>query len=226
MSRSVLFLITLICFSHFYIFVDCRQWKESCSEESREFVEYYPSGKHEKVAVKHCRNKHSTSFEEKPEPEKPEEKPIFTYGKNDPFGPSNWGLISKECDGKKQSPININTWTAKPKQGKSLKIEGIRKQASSITAQNNGHGFYIKFKYANGEPAKFVGGPLKNSYIIDNIHWHWGKRDQEGSEHTINGIRYSSEAHVVSYNSKYKTISEALKYSDGLAVLGVFYKVN
>lgn len=72
-----------------------------------------------------------------------------------------------------------------------------------VQAQNNGHAFVIKFTYADGMPARFLGGSLKTPYIIDNIHWHWGDNDQQGSEHTINGRAYSAEAHVVSYNSKY-----------------------
>ena len=37
---------------------------------------------------------------------------------------------------------------------------------------------------------------------------------------------YAGEMHLVHYNSKYGNYSNALKYSDGLAVLGVFFQVN
>ncbi len=37
--------------------------------------------------------------------------------------------------------------------------------------------------------------------------------------------RYSAELHLVHYNTKYGSFSEATKYDDGLAVLGVLIKV-
>lgn len=47
-----------------------------------------------------------------------------------------------------------------------------------------------------------------------------------GSEHTVDGVSYSGELHLVHWNqTKYPTFSEAAKHPDGLAVLGVFLKV-
>jgi len=37
---------------------------------------------------------------------------------------------------------------------------------------------------------------------------------------------YAGEMHLVHYNSKYGNYSNALKYSDGLAVLGVLFQVS
>lgn len=39
-------------------------------------------------------------------------------------------------------------------------------------------------------------------------------------------IVFNLQLHFVSMNTKYSTLSESLGYSDGLAVLGVFLKVN
>lgn len=48
----------------------------------------------------------------------------------------------------------------------------------------------------------------------------------KGSEHTVNGVSYSGELHLVHWNqTKYPTFDEAAKHHDGLAVLGVFLKV-
>lgn len=47
-----------------------------------------------------------------------------------------------------------------------------------------------------------------------------------GSEHTVDGVSYSGELHLVHWNqTKYPTFNEAAKHPDGLAVLGVFLKV-
>lgn len=48
-----------------------------------------------------------------------------------------------------------------------------------------------------------------------------------GSEHTVDGDSHSGELHLVHWNqTKYPTFNEAAKHPDGLAVLGVFLKVN
>lgn len=49
----------------------------------------------------------------------------------------------------------------------------------------------------------------------------------KGSEHTVDGLSYSGELHLVHWNqTKYPTFDEAAKHPDGLAVLGVFLKVT
>jgi carbonic anhydrase len=62
--------------------------------------------------------------------------------------------------------------------------------------------------------------------VFKQLHFHWGSVDSIGSEHTVNGKSYAGEMHLVHYNSKYGDFDSALKHSDGLAVLGVFFQVN
>lgn len=51
--------------------------------------------------------------------------------------------------------------------------------------------------------------------------------DGRGSEHTVDGQAFSGELHIVHWNSsKYKSFQEAAGHPDGLAVLGVFLKVQ
>jgi hypothetical protein len=38
-------------------------------------------------------------------------------------------------------------------------------------------------------PPAVYGAVLKDRYVMDTFHFHWGLRDYRGSEHTINGIR-------------------------------------
>ena len=33
----------------------------------------------------------------------------------------------------------------------------------------------------------------RNDYSFWQFHYHWGTRDQPGSEHTINGVQYPAE---------------------------------
>ncbi|XP_022241706.1 carbonic anhydrase-like [Limulus polyphemus] len=54
----------------------------------------------------------------------------------------------------------------------------------------------------------------------------WGKDDSLGSEHTVGQNVYPLELHLVHYNSKYSNITEALPQKDGIAVVGVLFKLN
>jgi hypothetical protein len=40
------------------------------------------------------------------------------------------------------------------------------------------------------------------------------------------GYSFAAEGHIVSFNSKYGTLANAVTQPDGLAVLGIFYKVK
>lgn len=71
-----------------------------------------------------------------------------------------------------------------------------------------------------------IGGPLKEKYIFEQLHWHWADNDECGCEHTLDGNTYSMEAHLVHYNSKYKNFAEAVDKADGLAVTGFFLQAS
>ena len=36
-----------------------------------------------------------------------------------------------------------------------------------------------------------TGGPLKDEYIFEQMHFHWGPNNSVGSEHTFNNQRYN-----------------------------------
>ncbi|XP_059807610.1 carbonic anhydrase 6 [Hypanus sabinus] len=87
---------------------------------------------------------------------------------------------------------------------------------------NNGHSVAI-----NLPPSMSISKGLEDRYTAVQMHFHWGGLDLEssGSEHTIDGIRYVAELHIVHYNSdKYSSFSEASTKPDGLAVLAFFYE--
>lgn len=84
-----------------------------------------------------------------------------------------------------------------------LTIDGLSLTPSSVEIRNNGHSATLRFKFPNRENIQLRGGPLKVSYNLDSIHWHWGESDSAGSEHTLNGKRFSAEVHLVTCNSKF-----------------------
>lgn len=75
--------------------------------------------------------------------------------------------------------------------------------------------------------AMVTGGPLgDNTYVFEQLHFHWGQNNNEGSETTINNQSFTMEMHAVFYNQKYESMDKALNYKDGLTVLGYFYEVR
>lgn len=77
-----------------------------------------------------------------------------------------------------------------------------------------------------GEKLPYIfGARLENEYELEGLHFHWGDKNNRGSEHVLNDIRYPMEMHIIHRNRKYATVSEAVIYRDGLTVLGFFYQV-
>lgn len=186
---------------------------------------------YETIINKNSRNDYSfeNSFHDEPAAIRIKEanSEDFSYDESDPLGPSHWGKIDRQCDGNKQSPIPLFTRNAtKDFIANSLAIKGFSLMPEAVNVENNGHSMKITFDFKNSSKVQLHGGPLKIAYILDNVHFHWGSYDQEGSEHTLNSIRYSAEIHLVTFNSKYRSLAEAATKSDGIAVLGIFYEVN
>ena len=87
---------------------------------------------------------------------------------------------------------------------------------------NTGSSTNITFAKRSVQPF-LTGGPLGDQkYIFEQLHFHWSDHDNSGSEHTVEGGRYSMEAHAVHYNAKYRSFAEAANKPDGLAVTGFF----
>ena len=71
------------------------------------------------------------------------------------------------------------------------------------------------------------GGPLSEKYQILQLHFHWGKDDTKGSEHTYDNKAFPLEMHVVHVKSSLKDdLPKALSTSDGLAVTGFQFEIG
>ncbi|XP_023802494.1 uncharacterized protein LOC111943840, partial [Cyanistes caeruleus] len=78
-------------------------------------------------------------------------------------------------------------------------------------------------------PTLNISRGLPGVYTAVQMHLHWGGLDLEtsGSEHTIDGMRYFAELHIVHYNSEnYSSFEEAKDKPQGLAVLAFLYTVR
>lgn len=67
------------------------------------------------------------------------------------------------------------------------------------------------------EEPEIFGGELDQVYRLIQYHFHWGQNDHEGSEHTLAGLRYPAELHLV-----HQGVDDPSK----LAVLGVFLNIG
>ncbi|KAK4325794.1 hypothetical protein Pmani_003638, partial [Petrolisthes manimaculis] len=91
-------------------------------------------------------------------------------------------------------------------------------------SKNNGHSAQVEIDARNAPRVK--DGGLKGEYIFAQFHFHWGSDSTLGSEHTIDGVRYPMELHLVHYKASYGSLGEAVRRRDGLAVLGVMLEVS
>ena len=111
------------------------------------------------------------------------------------YGPKDWNKVSAHCSETAQSPVNIDTSTVKEKpnlKGLSFAADNKRGKVSGILT-NNGHAPTLKIDKPKGTTS-LTGGPLGDSvYKLEQLHFHFGCDDDEGSEHTVNGQAFSGE---------------------------------
>ncbi|KAK7499074.1 hypothetical protein BaRGS_00009621, partial [Batillaria attramentaria] len=93
---------------------------------------------------------------------------------------------------------------------------------SLLNFTNNGHAASVR---VTGDMS-VEGGGLPGRYLTAEFHFHWGSRDDVGSEHAVDGVKYPLEMHVVNYAEKYGTLAKAMEQPDGLAVLGVLFQIS
>lgn len=69
---------------------------------------------------------------------------------------------------------------------KPLQYSGYWAQDGNAQIVNDGHTAKVTFENRYVQP-HLTGGLLKDRYIFEQMHFHWGETDNIGSEHTIDG---------------------------------------
>ncbi|XP_055523480.1 carbonic anhydrase 2-like [Wyeomyia smithii] len=130
---------------------------------------------------------------------------------------------SDTCRGRMQSPIALSTARSILTMERTpLQLMNYQLDPSQVTVTNDGHTSVYSFEFPNGQVVTKQGGPLKEEYQFQSLHFHWGANSARGSEHTLDGRRYAMEMHLVFFNRKYGDFLAARNQSDGLSVLGIF----
>ncbi|XP_076078902.1 carbonic anhydrase 7-like [Mytilus galloprovincialis] len=142
-------------------------------------------------------------------------------------GLGHWNKEYPDCGRQHQSPIDI---PSNPTLDPSIfmNFNGFEKTKEfSLTLRNNGHTAVVKVDSPNH--SVFVTGNHLRGFIFKTMqfHFHWGKDSTSGSEHLVKGQSFPLEMHIVNYNYlAYKSIQEAMKHSDGLAVIAILFETT
>ncbi|XP_036125341.1 carbonic anhydrase 4 [Molossus molossus] len=128
---------------------------------------------------------------------------------NNCLGPDQWG---GNCEKDRQSPINIVTSKAQVNTNLGpFSFSGYDKK-QKWTVQNNGHSVMVLL----GNESAIAGGGLSSRYRAKQLHLHWSKVLDAGSEHSLDGDRFAMEMHIVHERENKK---EAQNSEDEIAVL-------
>jgi len=146
-----------------------------------------------------------------------------SWGYGEQNGPSHWHKwFPIAASGHRQSPIDIKT--ADCKNNASMKeVNAKFSPTAGLRLENTGASWMLKMEQMS---SSLTGGPLDCEYQVAQMHAHWGCKDGQGSEHTVDGVSYDAELHIVHFNTKYGDLARAVDKPDGLAVLGMFLKLG
>nr|CAD7256416.1 unnamed protein product [Timema shepardi] len=145
-----------------------------------------------------------------------------------PAGQKLWSKQHPECGGKLQSPIHLVAHKAIPLPLPALEMVRYHNPLPQpIVFTNNGHSVSVSVNPLEYDQLPMIfGAMLPNMYQLDSFHFHWGSKNNQGSEHVLNGIQYPAEMHIIHRNTRYSSVQEAQHFSHGLTVLAFFFQLR
>uniref|UniRef100_A0A3Q1BKE4 protein-tyrosine-phosphatase n=1 Tax=Amphiprion ocellaris TaxID=80972 RepID=A0A3Q1BKE4_AMPOC len=139
----------------------------------------------------------------------------------------SWAKKYLSCSSARQSPVDIDeTFTQVRLQYQNVQLEGWNKlTAESTTIHNNGKTVAID---VDGE--FFVsGGGLSSRFRVSRVTFHWGRCNatSDGSEHSLNGMKYPLEMQIYCYDpDDFQSLDDAIKEGGRVAALAVLFEIS
>ncbi|XP_018402715.1 PREDICTED: carbonic anhydrase 1-like, partial [Cyphomyrmex costatus] len=155
--------------------------------------------------------------------------PAFSFGYAHQNGPHTWKDLYPESTGSNQSPINITTRLAVVVQpSEPLRWSNYNSGPLSMTITNDGHTVILRGFWTSTTWPQLQGGPLTDTYDFFNVLFHWGPSNEEGSEHTLDYVRFPMELQIIhlKHGLKSPTDAIALGVKDGIAITSFFLQIN
>ncbi|XP_015918775.3 carbonic anhydrase 1-like [Parasteatoda tepidariorum] len=122
----------------------------------------------------------------------------WSYDNSSSNGPDSWGQKYPKCNGNSQSPINIvSSQTVNSGTRQILMLSGYENPVGKLNISNDGH--FLDVKILDGVERSVTIDDKK--YSLSNFHFHWGSSTDMGSEHELNGNKYTMEVHLVHRDS-------------------------
>ncbi|XP_059619335.1 carbonic anhydrase 1-like [Phlebotomus argentipes] len=158
----------------------------------------------------------------------------YGYDNTSEYPPYKWYQKWPACGGYEQSPIDIKPSDCKSDYSRyPFRFHYFHSFITEAFIENNGHSIQITFAFKGTTPMITSGlGSYQNhhyyygtKYKFAQLHYHFGKTNDVGSEHTIKSKSYSMELHLIFIKSYYKSIEQAALDRNGLLVIAVLFEI-